>query len=277
MIKAIEFPNRTFSTKEDLFKELLKHQELIIERKKACIWKSCEKGQMSVLAIEDLDVSKGISGAKADFIYPIISTTRYKDSHGDVHFDGCFGKTVKDQQGKVHYALDHELKWDSIIAWKEDVRMFVKKIDWALVGKEYEGQTEALVFEIHKDKFKRKDVLEAIVSKNHDFENSIRMQYVKITLGINSTSPEYKAQKSYYDSRIEEIANKDVAEADGYFWGVEELRIQKEGSLVVAGGSNDATSIYQKENTEPLEDTHKNKEGSRSSTISFSEIKFLNN
>ena len=44
--------------------------------------------------------------------------------------------------------------------------------------------------------------------------------------------------------------------AAGCFWGVEELKIVQEGSLVSAGGSNDATSIYQK-HTEPSDDTHK--------------------
>jgi hypothetical protein len=257
MIKAVEFPNKEFATKEELFKELVANQDLIIDRKKSEIYKSVEKGHLSVLSLEISDeAQKGIFGAKEDFVYPIISTTRYKDSHNDVHFDGCFAKTCKDQQGKVHYALDHELKWDSIIAWKEDVKMQVRKIDWAMVGKSYSGQTEALIFEIPKDKFKRKDVLEAILSKNHAFENSIRMIYVKIQLGVNSQSKEYAEQKVYYDSRINDIANKEEVDALGYFWGVEELKIWKEGSLVVAGGSNDATSIYTKED-EPSEDTQK--------------------
>jgi hypothetical protein len=166
-------------------------------------------------------------------------------------------KTAKEQQGKVVYALDHELKYDSIIAWQKDVRMFIAKMGWAVVGKSYEGQTEGLVFEISKDNIVRKDVLKAIEDKVSEFENSIRMQYVKMTLGMNSKNSDHKANKSYYDERIGLIANKEEVEADGYFWGVDELRIYKEASLVVAGGSNDATSIFSKELNEPLEDTHK--------------------
>ena len=281
MIKCVEFPNKTFATKEEMFDALVKNQDKIIDIKKAQIYKSIEKGLISVLTANDDETVKTIFGAKSECVYPIVSTTRFYDSHKDVHFDGCFKKTVKDQQGTVHYALDHDLKWDSIVAWKEDVRMFVSKVDWGTVGKEYEGKTEALVFEIPKDKFKRKDVLEAIVNKSSDFENSVRMVYIKLNLGVNSDNPEHKSQKDYYDLRKSEIANFDEVEKEGYFWGVEELRIYKEASLVVAGGSNSATSIFTKENTEePLESTQtENKEGSRQSDtmFDFKQLKVINN
>jgi hypothetical protein len=154
------------------------------------------------------------------------------------------------------YALDHELKWDSILAWQKDVKMFTANVDWSIVGKSYSGQTEALIFEIAKDKIARKDVLKSIEDKASEFENSIRMIYMKLYLGLNSSDKAYASNKAYYDSKIEEIANKEVAEEKGYFWGVEELAIYKEGSLVVAGGSNDATSIYSKELSEPPAGTH---------------------
>lgn len=264
MIKAIEFPNKTFATKEDLFRELKKNETRLIDLKKSNVYKSHEKGQFSFLNLtKGLDSVKGLEGAKENYIYPIISTTNYMDSHKDVHFNGSMNKTAKEQNGKVVYALDHELKFDSILAWQKDVNMFVTLIDWSLVGKSYFGQTEALVFEINKDKITRKDVLKSIENKVSEFENSIRMVYYKVVLGLNSSAKENAMNKAYYDARINEIVNKEVAEDEGYFWGVEELGIYKEGSLVVAGGSNDATSIYNKNieaenvtsNNEPSKDT----------------------
>jgi len=264
MIKAIEFPNKTFAAKEDLFFELKKNEDKLIALKTSEVYKSHEKGQFSFLNLDKSeDITKGIHGAKANYIYPIISTTNYMDSHKDVHFNGSMTKTAKEQNGKVLYALDHELKFDSIIAWQKDVNMFVRQIDWSLVGKDFTGKTEALIFEIAKDKISRKDVLAAIENKVSEFQNSIRMIYVKMVLGMNSHDKEHASNKAYYDLRINEIANKDFAEEHGHFWGVEELKIYKEGSLVVAGGSNDATSIYSKEieadnNTskqEPSDDT----------------------
>lgn len=244
MIKALEFPNHEFTNKEAMFSELVKNQSKLIDLKKAHIYKSCEKRQLSFLNLDKANAEgqKGFE-AKAGFVYPVISTTNYMDSHKDVHFPGCFNKTVKEQQGKVYYALDHELKWQSILAWQKDVRMFTSTLDWGLVGKDYPGQTEAMVFEIDKSKIRNKEVVEAIENKAADFENSIRMVYYKIMLGVDSENKDFAANKAYYDSKIESIANKDEVAKDGYFWGVEELGIHKEGSLVVAGGSNDATSI----------------------------------
>lgn len=266
IFKCIEFPEKEFATQEQMFLALKANEEKIIGLKKAQVYKSDEKGQIGLL---DLDISK-ISGAlktnfeiKDDYIYPVISTTRFMDSHKDVHFDGCFDTTVKDQQGKVYYALDHKLQWDSVIAWPKDVAMFTSMIDWAMVGKSYIGQTEGLVFEIAKDKV-RPDVLQAVEAKANDFENSIRMVYHKIRLGINSTQKDLAVNKAYYDSRINQIANKEQAEEDGYFWGVEQLGIHKEGSLVIAGGSNSATAIIV---SDPLKSSLHKEEPAESSSI----------
>jgi hypothetical protein len=266
MIKAIEFPNRTFSSIDELFKALKTNESKLIDLKKSQVYKSSEKGQVSFLNGEK--VFSGTENknfrAKSDYIYPIISTTNYMDSHKDVHFPGCFNKTMREQEGKVKYVLDHDLKWDSILAWQKDVKMFKSNVDWALVGKNYEGETEALIFEIKKSNIIRKDVLQAIEEGVEEFENSIRMVYHKIYLGINSKDKDYADNKEYYDSRINSIANKDAVNKNGYFWGVEELGIYKEGSLVVSGGSNDATSIFSK--IEAGNDSTSNKEEPEEST-----------
>ena len=281
--KAIEFPSRQFSNKTEMHRELFKHSDKIIQLKKSQTFKSNEKGQPQVSMLDmSTEIIKGIDGATDGNIYPITSTTRYFDSHKDVHFDGCFGRTVKDQQGKVMYALDHNLQWDSILAFPKDVRMFVQSVDWSTVGKSYIGQTEALIFEISKDKIVRRDVLDAIINKIADFENSIRMEYVKIILGINTNEPSMIESKKYYEQRIGEIVNRDKVEESGdYFWGVEELKVRKECSLVVAGGSNDATSIYTKDiepsndtqDSEPPKGTQTNKVAVKNSDLNL----FLNN
>lgn len=261
IFKCREFANKEFASKEEMFLALKANEAKIIGLKKAQIYNSDEHNRKEQISCLNLDVSK-LTGAQKNFtvedgyIYPVISTTLFMDSHKDVHFNGCFTKTIKEQQGKVYYALDHELKWNSILAWEKDVEMFSAMIDWQLVGKSYAGQTEALIFKIAKDKITKADVLQAIVNKVSDFENSIRMVYYKINLAVNSAAKELKENKAYFDSRIDEIANKDEVLEDGYFWGVEELGIHKEGSLVVAGGSNSATGIIV-ENIDPFEYSQK--------------------
>ena len=82
-------------------------------------------------------------------------------------------------------------------------------------------------------------------------------------MGIDSADKEYAVNKSYFDSRINLIANKEVALEQGYFFGVEEAKINKEGSLVLQG-SNDATEIIYSD--EPLKSTHKEIEPEDKST-----------
>lgn len=259
IFKCIEFPEKEFASQEEMFMALKANEGKLIELKRSAVYKSCEKGQFGFV---NLDVTKLSDATKSDFpiqsdhIYAVISTTNFMDSHKDVHFPGCFAKTVPEQQGKVHYALDHKLQFDSIAAWPKDVNMFITPLDWAMVGKNYAGKTEAMVFDMAKTAV-RPDVLNAIETKAGDFENSIRMGYDKIKLGINSANKDLKENKDYYDRRINEISNRDQAEKDGYFWGVEELRIHKEGSLVVAGGSNSATGIII---ADPLKDSQEHKE-----------------
>lgn len=255
MIKSIYFPSKNFASKDELFAALKANEENILDIKKANIYKGCDKSQTIGNAIFSEEVTKGIGFAtKNNFIYPIISTTKYMDSHDDVHFDGCFTKTVKDQQGKVYYCADHDLSLKGIIATKKDVEMVVKNIDWSIVGKDYQGQTQALIFCIDKSTIKNQDAL-SLIESDPELENSIRMQYVKVMMGIDSKDKMYAVNKQYFDSRINEISNKDKAIEQGFFFGVEELKIHKEGSLVIAGGSNDATRIYQ-ESTEPPNGTH---------------------
>lgn len=261
MIKSVLFPDKEFTTKEELFKELKANENRIIDLKKSAIQESCAKGQIGLLTLDKIDLTDTKFDIKKGFIYPVISTTNYLDSHDDVHFKGCFDNTIKDQQGKVHYTSDHELKLQNIIAWKDDVKMFVKEIEWSLVGKSYNGTTQALIFEIEESKVINEKALELIKAKKQ-VENSIRMRYISIKLAINSNDEDYIENKAYFDNRVNNIANKEQAIERGYFWGVEELGIFKEGSLVVAGGSNDATAIIYDNKQEPLDNTLDNTEPS---------------
>jgi len=246
MYKSIYFPNKKFSSKELLFSELKKHEEKIIEFKKSSIYESEKKSEcFGNLITKNIETNKAIGfETKLNNIYPIISTTRFFDSHQDVHFDGCFTKTVKEQQGNIYYCADHSLTVDGIIALKKDVEMFVSNIDWNFVGKDYKGTTEALIFSIDKEKLIHEKASE-IIENDLGLQNSIRMQYVKIKMALNSDDKQYADNKAYWDLRINEISNKEEAIKAGVFFGVEELKIVKEGSLVIAGGSNSATAIYQ--------------------------------
>lgn len=242
-MKPIYIPelNKTFTNQDQLFSELKKNENQIISLKKATIYKSAEKGQFATGNLHLVETKAAIDGMKSGYVYPIVNTTNYYDSHGDVHFPGIWNKTVKDQSGRIHYVLDHELKVNNVVVWPEDVGLLLKSVPWSVVGKEYPGMTEALVLELPEDKIKNADAKQVFAEKR-SVQGSVRMQYVTIKLGINSEAKEYAENKAYYNSRIGEISNRTVVEEYGFFWGVEEAKLIKECSMVPFG-SNDATAI----------------------------------
>ena len=62
---------------------------------------------------------------------------------------------------------------------------------------------------------------------------------------MNSKHKDHTDNLAYYEANIGRIANRERAEKLGYFFGVEELGIRGEASMVLGGGSNDATGIYE--------------------------------
>ena len=257
MITCKEFPKKEFATQKELFAELRKNEKSIIAIKKAESQESYKKGYQfdGFLTRTDGDASKTGPHMKEGFIYPIINTTKYMDSHNDVHFDGIWSKSIKDQAGKLFYVTNHKVEVETIIAWPSDVNAMVKSVPWSFVGKDYEGNTEALIFEIDKTKIVHAKAME-IISEKRPVQNSVRMRYVRIKLAMNSNEPADKEYKAYYDARINEIANKDQVAELGYFWGVEEAKIETEGSMVIRG-SNDATPIRQKDEAADSTSEHK--------------------
>lgn len=258
MIKSATFPDREFATKEELFKELKLNEKKLIDLKKATIQKSAEKGQLSTFELLKNDESiKEYIDAKDNYIFAVINTTKYLDSHDDVHMNGIWNKSVNEQQGKIFYIADHSLKINDVVAWNSDVEIMVKSLPFSFLGKSYEGNTEALIFAIDKNKIVHEGAKQIIENKR-PVQNSVRMEYVKIELAIDDAQPDYAENKKTFDLYINEIANKDKAIEQGYFWAVTEAKISKEGSMVLFG-SNDVTPIIENK-TEAEEITSEIKE-----------------
>lgn len=250
MIKSIDFPNRTFSSKEELFAELKANKDELISLKCAKL-KNADglelKYSSKTDAIKGIDLEDG-------YIYAVINTTKYMDSHNDVHMDGIWTKSVKEQQGKIFYLADHALELEKVIAFPKDVSIQLDMINWKELGLNIEGQTQALVFKVAKDKIRLKSAKE-VIEENIPIEHSVRMQYVKLFLCVNSDEDGYKEEKSNWETYFPHVVNRKDAEEKGYFWAVTDAKIYKEGSMVLAG-SNDITPLLQKD-IEAVEDTSK--------------------
>ena len=250
-----------FETEKELFSALKTANDLIIAKKKSAILSTVEKG----LNFSTKDVkknpftttAKGIE-QKEGFIYPIINTIGYLDSHNDLHVNGIWNKSAAEQVGKVHYVADHVIGVQNLIAHKSHVNIMVEDISWSAVGYNYPGTTQALVFEI-EEKNLMHEKAQQLLEKNLPVENSVRMQYVNIVLCLDSSAKEDEEFRANYNKYHPLIANKDEFEEIRYFYAVLEAKIVGEGSMVLEG-SNSATRTLSTKDIEPSQDTQETKE-----------------
>jgi len=255
--------NMEFEDREQMFSELASNASKIIELKKAS---TKESDSVSLLFIEKSNDSlKALDFVKEGYVYPVINTTNFLDSHGDVHFPNIWNKSLKDKARKIFYVLEHKLSIDSVIAYPNDVNSFVKNISWKDLGYNYEGETQALIYEISKDKIKIPQI-KSLFEEKTPFENSVRMRYINMELAIDTKNADLAKNKVVFDAYIDQIANKELAQKEGYFWAVTEASIEKEGSLCLFGSNSATPVIY---NTEAVTDTSDKNEPSKDTQKDF--------
>jgi hypothetical protein len=260
MIVIKEFPDRQFSTKEEMFKALVDNKSTLIAQKKMITKEAdavvhyvrIDNGKGETVKATSID-STNISQLKAVLV---INTTNLLDSHSDVHVKGIWNKTVKESKNLL-LLQEHKMTFSNIIS--DDVKASVQELKWSDLGYDYPGTTEALVFESNISKERNGFMFEQY-AKGYVKEHSVGMRYVKLELAVNSEDTYYRDEKEAWDKYIDQVANKETAEEQGYFWAVLEAKAI-EGSAVVKG-SNFATPTRSVEavkntstTTEPSEDT----------------------
>jgi hypothetical protein len=239
MIVVKEFPNKQFNSKEELFKALRENKNTLIAQKKMItkqadavvhfVQVENEKGETIKATYSDTSV---INQLKAELV---INTTNLMDSHSDVHIKGIWNKSAKEQKNLL-LLQEHKMTFDHIIS--DNVSATVKEVKWSDLGYSYKGTTEALTFDVLIDK-QRNPFMFDQYAKGYVKEHSVGMRYVKMELAINSDSKWDVEEKEIWDNYIDQVANKEQAEEQGFFWAVLEAKIV-EGSAVVKG-SNFAT------------------------------------
>lgn len=249
--------NKEFADKKARNIELKKNAAKIIGLKKATLKNSDPvffRGKSGdAEKAEGDDVSVGIGS----IIYPVINTTNFLDSHGDVHIDGIWNLSVKDQRNKLYYLIDHYLAIQNVIAYPDDVVASVKTLSWSDLGEEYVGETQALVFTVKLSEASNPAALAAIAAKK-PIQNSVRMRYISVTLCMDDTGDDFKQEYANFYKYLAVIANKDDAIEAGYFWAVTEASIEKEGSAVLFG-SNEATPILYSDPGSTSQENNKNR------------------
>lgn len=259
MIIIKEFPNKTFFTREEMFKDLKDNKSTLIASKKMQTKETDSMLYFVEIENEKGDVIKADSSVRTDVsklkAVLAINTTNLLDSHGDVHLKGIWKKSISEQRN-ILLLQEHQMTFDKIIS--DDVLASVKTKTWKSLGFDFEGNTEVLIFNTDIDKSRNPYMFEQY-AKGYVKEHSVGMRYVKIELCINSEEKWYRDEKDNWDKYYPEISNKDRADETGYFWAILEAKVV-EGSAVVKG-SNFATptisieAVTDTSKTEPSTDT----------------------
>lgn len=258
MIKVLEFPNKEFLNREELFKTLKENKKELISIKKSTT-KNADAVSFSYLDTSvKIDTSKEniqsqIQNPDTLTVKVIINTTNFLDSHNDLHINGIWTKSIKDNKYFLHLQ-EHEREFDKVIT--DSANGYVQNITWKKLGLPYEGSTEALIFESIIDKKRNEFMLNQYANgwvKNH----SVGMRYVNIELAMNSEAEWHKEEKALWDEYYKIIANKDTADERGFFWVVKEAKII-EGSAVVMGSNSATPTLETKEEIKPSSDTLNN-------------------
>jgi len=261
----MEYP--TFNTQKELFDFLVANKSLLVTQKKAQM--KCADAivfQPEILAGKPNvnkddsgeDVTDMPDGTDKDLLAKlVINTTNLIDSHMDMHLDGLWKKSLKENKMIMHLQ-EHAMKFDHVISDGTELKAYSKTYSWKELGYDYEGSTEALVFEstIKKD---RNEFMFEQYKKGYVKNHSVGMRYISLVMCINDKDygAEYEAWQKYYPLAV----NPEVADDRGYFWVVKEAQVI-EGSAVLRG-SNYATptlSVEESKNQPPFGTDKTNKE-----------------
>lgn len=242
---------------KELFKFLKENKSALIAQKKYEIKKADAITLANRFVNKKGEVVKGNNPVTEDVnvlnTSLVINTTNWLDSHSDVHFPGIWKKSLSENKG-LYLLQEHSMTFKGIIT--DNLVAFTKKVTWKSLGLDIPGSTEALIFDATISKARNEymfgEYKQGFV-KNH----SVGMRYVKMDMAINDDSKWYIEEKEVWDKWIDDIANKDDAEEQGYFWAITEAKVV-EGSAVPIGSNIMTPTLENNMGTgkEPLTGTH---------------------
>lgn len=242
-----------FADKTKLIDWLVSNKSALIAQKKSAVKYadaiSYQIGFVSEKSEETIKADLISHEATRIKVRAIINTTKLYDSHGDVHIDQLWNKSLKET--KDHYLVkEHNFSFDGIIS--DNVKAFTKQISWHDLGYNYEGTTQALVYDAIIDKDVMPDMFDRYRTGKVK-QHSVGMRYVKIDLAVNDDR--YEKEYGVWEKYFDEIMNKDEVLEVGYFWAVTEAK-NIEGSAVVRGSNRvTPTQSIEQIKTEPSDDT----------------------
>lgn len=240
---------KEFPTLQELHKHLIDNKKSIMAEKKGVFKQADAMPFINVTISEKGEVNKSeeVEMMEDDRIRVkvVINTTNLIDSHRDMHVKGIWKKSINDNP-KRKLLESHGRNFKDVIS--SNAIASVKSMSWKSLGYDYEGNTEALIFDVEIDKDRHETMYKQY--KNGYVDNhSVGMQYVNYLMAVNSDESWAKEEKANWDKYYPMVANKEVADEYGYFYPTLEAKVI-EGSAVVFG-SNSATPTLSVKSKEP--------------------------
>lgn len=238
MITCKELPGQSFESQAEMFKALVDNMPLILSVTKnqfkaadSFTYSYVEefKSETEVVKANKPVVNEDLTELK---VRVVINTTNLLDSHGDVHIKGLWNRSLSHSDKRL-LLQEHKKAFDAVIA--SDSLAYVKTLAWKTLGANYEGSTQALVFDSvikqSRNPFMFQQYKDGYVN-NH----SVGMQYVEMVYCIDTEESWAKDYKDNWDKYYPMIANKEDADLKGYFTAVLEAKVV-EGSAVLFGSN----------------------------------------
>ena len=257
MIVTKDFPNKEFSNKEELFKAIRENKKSL---KAAKMLATKEADSFSYeFALEETNRAKSISeDAKEITVKFVVNSCGWYDSHGDVHLEGCWNKTAKNNKRFIHLQ-EHKVLFDNVISYNstpsvEKISIKGVKVDALIATSIIEKIENPRMFERY-----RKGIVK---------EHSVGMQYIwdKLYLCVDSNNETDVEEKANYDKYIDQVINIKEVEERGYFWGVGESKAIEASAVVLASNPQTGVlSVEENKSIEPLESTQERKPSSDTS------------
>lgn len=246
-----------FADKRDLFKFLKENKDVLIAEKKYSVKHADAMVYVPTTSTQKEGVDKALSPLELiDLgtmnIKAVINTTNLMDSHSDVHIPGLWNKSVKEQKN-LYLLEEHRMTFKGIIS--DEVTASTKKMKWSSLGFDFDGSTEALIFDV-KAHIDRNPYMYEQYAKGRVKNHSVGMRYVNIYLCVDSEENYWVDEKKNWDKYIDQVANRDAAEEQGFFWAVTEAKVV-EGSAVPIGSNIATPTMSVSEDKEAVIDTSK--------------------
>tara|TARA_R100000655_G_scaffold39820_3_gene75212 strand:+ start:1126 stop:1932 length:807 start_codon:yes stop_codon:yes gene_type:complete len=249
----MKITGKTFATKKEEIDYLVKHNKEIIEFKKAVVKHTTPTttDKESCSTVKALSTSKEHDTDNVIKRTVIGNTYNWLDSHGDVHLDGTFGKSISERQNKIWHLHDHEQKITAKVGVPS--KIYEETVSWSDLGIKKAGTTTALMM----DSDIRKDYNNLIFQEYKDGnidQHSVGMYYVKIDFAVNDK--DHKAEFKTWNDNIDKIGNREKAEELGYFYAVKEAKLVEISAVLQ--GSNELTPTIEAKDIEPEQSTQTN-------------------